>query len=101
MSCYEAGCFGYVAHRRLEKMGIENLVTRPRDWDEYAQKVKTDARDDRELCGCLDRYLAGNTRALSVVRVPSEEQERERSKSRQRDTLKKERKLQFIRGVVR
>jgi len=53
------------------------------------------------LCGCLDRYLAGNTRALSVVRVPSEEQERERSKSRQRDTLKKERKLQFIRGVVR
>ena len=61
VSCYEAGCFGYVAHRRLEKMGIENLVIRPRDWDEYGQKVKTDARDARELCGCLDRYLAGNT----------------------------------------
>lgn len=92
VSCYEAGCFGYVAHRRLADMGIENLVVRPRDWDEYGQKVKTDARDARELCGCLDRYLAGNTRALTIVRVPTIEQERERSLSRQRNTLEKERK---------
>jgi len=25
VTCYEAGCFGYVAHRRLHQMGIENL----------------------------------------------------------------------------
>lgn len=79
VTCYEAGCFGYVLHRRLAAMGIENLVVRPRNWDEYGSKVKTDARDATELCSHLDRYLAGNERALSIVRVPSEEQERCRS----------------------
>jgi len=92
VTCYEAGCFGYVAHRRLEAMGIENLVVRPRDWDAYGQRTKTDARDARELCGCLDRYLAGNTSALTVVRVPTLEEERQRSFSRQRETLQKEQK---------
>jgi len=90
VSCYEAGCFGYVLHRELESMGIENYVVRPRNWDDYGSKVKTDARDATELCSHLDRYLAGNERALSVVRVPTQEQERSRSLSRQRDTLAKE-----------
>ncbi len=90
VTCYEAGCFGYVLHRQLEAMGIKNLVVRPRNWDEYGSKVKTDGRDARELCSCLDRYLAGNDRALSVVRVPTEEQERSRSLSRQREVLAKE-----------
>jgi len=92
VSCYEAGCFGYVLHRKLESMGIENMVVRPRNWDEYGSKVKTDGRDARELCSCLDRWLAGNKHALSVVRVPTEEQERSRSLSRQRETLAKEQK---------
>lgn len=90
VTCYEAGCFGYVLHRRLAALGIENLVVRPRNWDEYGSKVKTDARDARELCSHLDRYLAGNERALSVVRVPTEAQEQARSLSRQRETLAKE-----------
>lgn len=90
VSCYEAGCFGYVLHRRMLRMGIENLVVRPRNWDEYGSRVKTDKRDARELCSHLDRYLAGNTDALCVVRVPSEEEERERSLSRLRQTLAKE-----------
>ena len=89
VSCYEAGCFGYVLHRRLTAMGIENLVVRPRNWDEYGNRVKTDARDARELCNHLDRYLAGNTSALAVVRVPTEAEEQSRSLSRQRDTLLK------------
>ena len=92
VSCYEAGCFGFVLHRRLEEVGVKNFVVRPRNWDEYGSSVKTDARDARELCGHLDRYLAGNERALCVVRVPSLEQEQERSLSRQRETLAKERK---------
>lgn len=92
VSCYEAGCFGYVLHRQLLRMGIENEVVRPRNWDEYGSKVKTDGRDARELCSCLDRWLAGNKHALSIVRVPTEEQERTRSLSRQRDTLSKEQK---------
>ncbi len=90
VSCYEAGCFGFVLHRQLESMGVENLVVRPRNWDEYGSKVKTDGRDARELCSCLDRWLAGNEHALAVVRVPTEEQERTRSMSRQRETLAKE-----------
>ena len=90
-SCYEAGCFGYVAHRTLEALGATNFVVRPRNWDEYGSKVKTDARDARELCACLDRFLAGNDRALTPVRIPSEQEERSRSLSRQRDTLAKER----------
>jgi len=92
VSCYEAGCFGYVLHRQLLSMGIENQVVRPRKWDEYGSKVKTDGRDARELCSCLDRWLAGNEHALSIVRVPTEEQERSRSLSRQRETLAKEQK---------
>ena len=92
VSCYEAGCFGFVLHRKLAEVGVENFVVRPRNWDEYGSSVKTDARDARELCGHLDRYLAGNERALCVVNVPTEEQEQERSLSRQRETLAKERK---------
>lgn len=92
VSCYEAGCFGFVLHRRLEAMGVENYVVRPRNWDDYGAGVKTDVRDARELCNHLDRFVAGNTRALAPVRVPSAQEERERSLSRQRDTLAKERK---------
>lgn len=90
--CYEAGCFGYWLHRRLEAAGVTNYVVRPRNWDEYGQKVKTDKRDAAELLQNLDRFVAGNTRALQPVRVPTEEEERQRSESRQRDGLSKERK---------
>ena len=90
VTCYEAGCFGYVLHRKLEALGIENLVVRPRNWDEYGRRIKTDKRDARELCNHLDRYLAGNKEALCVVRVPTEQEERDRSLSRQRETLAKE-----------
>ncbi len=72
-SCYEAGCFGYALHRKLTALGVCNLVVRPRNWDEYGQRVKTDKRDAAELCSHLDRYLAGNKKALTVVRVPSEQ----------------------------
>src|ERR1039457_2730087 len=68
--CYEAGPFGFVLHRQLEKLGVKNLVVRPRNWDEYGKKVKTDRRDALALLSCLDRYLAGNREALTVIRVP-------------------------------
>ena len=67
-SCYEAGPFGYSLHRELEKRGLTNLVIRPRDWDEYGQKVKTDQRDARQLALALDRFVRGNHDALCVVR---------------------------------
>ena len=74
-SCYEAGPFGFVLHRRLVAMGVHNLVVRPRDWSTYGERVKTDGRDAGALCSCLDRYLAGNGGALAVVWVPTEAQE--------------------------
>jgi transposase len=89
-SCYEAGCFGYGLHRKLEALGVSNLVVRPRSWDEYGQRVKTDKRDAAELCSNLDRYLAGNKRALTAVRVPSEQEERGRSLGRLREKLSRE-----------
>lgn len=89
-TCYEAGPFGYGLHREIEALGARNLVVRPRDWDEYGKKVKTDARDARALTEALDRYVSGNKRALSVVRVPSEGEERARSLSRQRESFARE-----------
>lgn len=89
-SCYEAGPFGYGLHRELEKRGITNYVIRPRDWDEYGQKVKTDQRDARQLALALDRYVRGNRAALGVVRVPTPEEEQRRSRARQRQALLRE-----------
>jgi transposase len=86
-TCYEAGPFGYTLHRRLEKLGVTNYVIRPRDWDEYSKKVKTDKRDALAMALCLDRYVSGNHEAFCVVRVPSEAQEQKRSVSRQRESL--------------
>jgi transposase len=89
-SCYEAGPFGYVLHRRLVAMGVHNLVVRPRDWSTYGERVKTDGRDAGALCSCLDRYLSGNRGALAVVWIPSEAEEAARSVGRQRQSLMRE-----------
>lgn len=97
-SCYEAGPFGYHLHRTLEQLGIKNLVIAPQRWDERGQRVKTDKRDARELCNRLDRYVRGNTAVFSVVRVPTPQQERERSLARQRVALIKERQRCALRG---
>jgi transposase len=97
-SCYEAGPFGYSLHRKLTGLQITNYVVRPRDWDEYGQKVKTDKRDAKQLVLNLDRYVAGNRDAFCVVRVPSEAQEQARSKSRQRESLQKEKQRLAAQG---
>lgn len=97
-SCYEAGPFGYVLHRRLVRLGVHNLVVRPRDWSTYGERVKTDGRDAGALCSCLDRYLAGNRCALAVVWIPSEAEEAARGLGRQRQTLARERVRLALRG---
>ena len=97
-SCYEAGPFGYSLHRKLATLGVTNYVVRPRDWDEYGQKVKTDKRDAKQLVLHLDRYLAGNRDAFCVVRVPTEAEEQARSRSRQRESLQKEKQRLAAQG---
>jgi transposase len=97
-SCYEAGPFGYSLHRKLKEFGITNYVVRPRDWDEYGKKVKTDKRDAKEMVLHLDRYVSGNPEAFCVVRVPTEAQEQARSRSRQRESLQKEKQRLAAQG---
>ena len=97
-SCYEAGPFGYCLHRKLKQLGITNYVIRPRDWDEYGKKVKTDKRDAKEMVLNLDRYLSGNTEAFCVVRVPTEAEEQARSRSRQRESIQKEKQRLAAQG---
>jgi transposase len=97
-SCYEAGPFGYGLHRKLVAMGIKNVVVRPQNWDELGRKVKTDKSDALALVQRLDRYVAGNRKALAVVCVPSEEEERQRAASRHREQLQKDRQAHEAQG---
>lgn len=90
-SCYEAGPFGYGLHRALVAMGIQNRVIRPQNWDELGRGVKTDQTDALALVVRLDRLLAGNRKALAVIRVPTEAEELARSASRQREQLRQHR----------
>jgi transposase len=97
-SCYEAGPFGYGLHRQLTALKVTNYVVRPRNWDEYGRKDKNDKRDARELALGLDRLVGGNTKAFSVVRVPSEAEEQARSRSRQREALQREKQRLAAQG---
>jgi transposase len=78
-SCYEAGASGYWLDRELVKLGVKNVVVVPKAMGQGAKKQKTDKRDAGELCDCLERYLRGQDKALSVVRVPTEDQEEKRA----------------------
>ena len=98
-SCYEAGPFGYVLHRRLLALGVHNFVVRPRDWAAYGERVKTDSRDAGALCSHLDRYLAGNRGALALVYVPTEQEESLRDAGRQRQALVRDRTRFALRGM--
>ena len=97
-SCYEAGPCGYGLHRRLEAMGVSNIVVAPQRWDSGGHRVKTDKRDARELVDRLDRYLRGNKKVFAVVRVPSPKEEERRCVVRQRGAALKERNRCVVRG---
>jgi transposase len=89
-SCYEAGPLGYGLHRKLLALQIENIVIRPQVLDEYRKRVKTDKTDALALVKRLDAYVRGNRKAFAVVRVPTEQEEQERTVSRQREQLVRE-----------
>lgn len=89
-SCYEAGPFGFVLHRQLVALGVRNVVVQPVCLDEQRKNVNHDKSDALALAQRLDRYVAGNTKALAIVRVPTPEQEQKRIHTRQREQLKRE-----------
>jgi transposase len=82
--CYEAGCFGYGPQRQIAALGAECLVIAPQDLDPRKKNVRTDNTDTLEMVQRLDRYVAGNRKALAVVRVPSLAEEVRRSRVRER-----------------
>src|SRR4051812_45892641 len=89
-SCYEAGPFGYGLHRKLVGLGVKNIVVQAVCLDERHKGVNHDKSDAKELAMRLDRYVAGNTHAVAIVRVPAPEEEQRRAASRQREQLKRE-----------
>ena len=91
ISCYEAGPTGFWLHRKLTALGVRNYVVCPTSLDERRHGVANDRTDALELATRLDRYVAGNERALAVVRVPTEAEEQKRAHKRQRQQLREQR----------
>jgi transposase len=89
---YEACGFGFGLQRKLAELGIECHVVCPQKLDEQNRRVKTDGLDAKALCLKLDRFVQGNSDALALVRVPTEEEEQLRAIHRQREQLVKARK---------
>jgi transposase len=90
-SCYEAGPTGFSLHRQLTKMGVENILVAPTCLDEQGKRVNNDRSDTLQLAGRLDRYVAGNKRIFTVVRIPLMDQEQRRAWPRQRKQLQAQR----------
>jgi transposase len=99
VTCYEAGPFGYGLHRQLTALGVTNYVIRPRNWDDQHTRVKTDRTDALAMLNALDRFCAGNKKALALVRVPAQVQERRRTQTRLRQSLVRD--LKMIAGRAR
>src|ERR1700758_3039308 len=98
-SCYEAGACGYWYHRELIKCGAVNYVVAPRPLENQRSKhQKTDRLDARALLNNLESYLRGNRDAMSIVAVPSLEQEQQRSVVRYREQLVRNRRRAEARG---
>jgi transposase len=96
--CYEAGACGYWYHRELIKRGAINFVVAPRPLENQRRKhQKTDRLDARAL---LESYLRGKRDAMSIVAVPSPEQEQQRSVVRYREQLVRYRRRAEARGEV-
>lgn len=88
--CYEAGCFGYEPARRMQQMGAEVLVIAPQDWDEQGKRQVNDKFDAQVMCRRLSDFLCGHRHALSVVHIPSREEEARRAQGRLREQLRRQ-----------
>jgi transposase len=98
ITVYEASGFGFTLHRQLKELGVESYVTTTQILDTRLTGVKTDGRDAHELCLRLDRYVQGNRQSLTMVHVPTPDQEQQRSLSRQRQQLLRQRVALEITG---
>jgi transposase len=96
-ACYEAGPCGYGLHRALVAAGATSYVVVPEALGD-GRHQKTDNLDATALTDRLDRYVRGNTKAFTVVTVPTPAQEQARAEGRLRDQLKRTRHEWEARG---
>jgi transposase len=96
-SLQEAGPCGYGLHRDLAAAGATSYVMTPQPLGDGRQQ-KTDTLDSGALTERLDRYLRGNTKAFSAVRVPTLAEESQRAQGRLREQLKESRQQWEARG---
>ena len=96
--CYEAGFLGFELARWLLAHGIKCLVMAPVKLDERNQRVETDKLNAQDIASRLDRYLAGNERAMTVCRIPTRQEELDRHQTRQRQQLLDHRKALEAQG---
>lgn len=103
--CYEAGLDGFWIQRALEARGLEVLVVDSASIEKKRGRrtAKTDRIDASALVRQLIRYLAGDRRAFSVVRVPPPEAEDLRHNDRELTRLTDERTAlrNAIRGLLK
>jgi transposase len=93
VSCYEAGRDGFWLDRALRANGVESLVVDSSSIEvpRRFRRKKTDRLDLHKLMALLVRFVGGESKVWSVVRVPDEEVEDVRQLSRSIDRLKSER----------
>ena len=96
--CYEAGLFGFELARWVVAQKMECLVMAPVRLDEQHKRVETDGLNARDIGSRLDRYLAGNTRALTGCRIPTQQEELMRQQTRQRQPLLEHRRALQAQG---
>ena len=103
-TCYEAGYDGFWLHRLLVAHGIHNQVldSASIQVSRRHRKVKTDHTDAESLLRVSMAWHRGETKACSVVRVPSPEEEDLKRLHRSRETLLHERvrHVNRIRGLL-
>jgi transposase len=104
VSCYEAGRDGFWLHRCLVAHGVENHVidSASIEVNRRQRRAKTDRLDVRKLLTMLLRYLTGEQKVWSVVRVPSVEEEDRRQLHREMLTAKQDRTrvINRIKGLL-
>jgi transposase len=99
VSCYEAGRDGFWLHRALVAGGVESLVVDSSSIEvpQRARRRKTDRIDLFKLMSLLIRYVGGERKVWSVVRVPGAHVEDVRQLSRGIERLKIERRQHRMR----
>lgn len=87
-TCYEAGRDGFWVHRALELKGITNIVLDPSSIEvpRRNRHAKTDRLDAQKLLVLLLRLGRGED-VVSMVRVPTIEEEDDRHLHRERESL--------------